>query len=100
MSSSLRVMSLRVTGCSRPLMTTTREKTLTEVIVLTEEYIADRLDWIAANVPGLAGAYAEHVENDACNCCFASDFCDRAGWEHYDLIREWEDLHWMSGEDV
>ena len=71
---------------------------MAEVIELSYEYVADRLDHIERIVPGLVEAFAEWRAADNCQCCFQYDFCDGLDLNGWELVREWGSLRFMAGE--
>lgn len=60
-----------------------------EVIVLSDEYMADELDRIEAKYPGIREAYDDEEQ---CNCCLGLTF----GWDRD--VDQYRDLRWMSGD--
>jgi len=72
---------------------------LPEVIELSAEYVADRLDALEALMPGIRSHYESYIADGGCKCCWEDDYARSIGYRHRLDIGEWLGLRWMAGED-
>ena len=65
---------------------------------MSAEYVADQLDKIEREHPGIRADYEAYIV-DGCSCCWEYDYLERTNYVAGRAVHEWVTLRWLAGDD-